>query len=293
MRDRLIQGWNVFFFGGIDSRVYAAIRIAVACMLLIYALILGLDWEQWFSNDGVLDIASGRANIDADVLSLLFVLPDSGTILWVFYAAFCLQSVLLLAGVWTRFQTISLFVLLVSLHHRNNLIWEGGDVLLRLTLFLMIFMPLGARWAVDARRNKVSVAMPAWPLRLLQLQQSFLYFSSVGRKLQGDDWQNGEAVYYASHLNDFWGRLFSQGISPELIWISQGLTWSAIAVELVLAFAVWFPSMRKSAVVIGVAFHLSLELTMNLFLFQWMMILILLTHLVMDEAKRSPAKVVN
>ena len=275
------------FFRGIDARVYAAIRIAVACVLLIYAIVLGLDWEQWFSDNGVLDVDAGKSNIDDDVLSLLFVLPKSDVVLWVFYGVFFVQSVLLLVGVWTRFQTISLFVLLVSLHHRNNLIWEGGDVLLRLILFLMIFMPLEVRWAVGARKNEGSVATSVWPLRLLQLQQSFLYFSSVGRKIQGDDWQKGEAIYYVSHLNDFWGRLFSQGLPPDWLWISQGLSWGAIAVELVLAFAVWIPSMRKPAVIIGVAFHLSLELTMNLFLFQWMMILVLLTHLAVEEAKPS------
>ena len=292
MSEKIRRRWIGFFFAEIDVRVYAVIRIAVACMLLIYAVILGLDWGKWFSADGVLTVASAKSNIDEDVVSLLFVLPESETILWLFYAVFFIQSLLLLAGVWTRFQTIGLFVALVSLHHRNNLIWEGGDVLLRIALFLMIFMPLGARWAFDARKKKSVNFVHAWPLRLLQLQQSFLYFSSAGRKMQGEDWVSGEALYYSSRLNDFAGRIFSFKIPSNWLLISQGLSWGAVAVELVLAFAVWFPSTRKSAVILGVAFHLCLELTMNLFLFQWIMILILLTHLTKESPGTRPDRLV-
>ena len=165
------------------------------------------------------------------------------------------------------------------MHHRNNLIWEGGDVLLRLTLFLMLFMPLGARWSLDSKKAVPRMTAPIWPLRLLQLQQSILYFSSVGQKLRGEDWLSGHALYYASKLDDFSGRILTIRLSADYLWIYQTLTWLTLAIEILLIWAVWVPSLRRKTVIIGVLFHLGLEVSMNLFMFQWLMIAILLTHL--------------
>ena len=50
-------------------------------------------------------------------------------------------------------------------------------------------------------------------------------------------------------------------------------------IDPVLFCPVWVPSLRRSTVLIGLGFHLSLELTMNLFIFQWLMIGILASHL--------------
>ena len=247
--------------------------------MLIYALILAPNWINWFGEDGVLTRQAGLENIDPDTWSLLNLLPASPAVLWSVFGIFCLQSLLLLVGWQSRFQAVSLFLWILSLHHRNNMIWEGGDVLLRLTLFLMIFMPLGSKWSLDQLRRKTTSDCPVWPLRLLQLQQSLLYLSSVLRKLQGDDWINGTALYYVFRLDEFSGRLGTFRLSSDSLWIYQALTWLAIAIECLLIFGVWTPSIRKQVVIIGILFHLSLELSMNLFLFQWFMILILATHL--------------
>jgi len=50
---------------------------------------------------------------------------------------------------------------------------------------------------------------------------------------------------------------------------------------------VWVPSIRRATVAIGVLFYLSLELTMNLFVFEWLMIIILLTFLFHVEKNES------
>lgn len=279
MNDSFASKWESFFHARIGPEVYAIIRIAIASSLLIYALILAPNWINWFGEDGVLTRQAGLENIDPDTWSLLNLLPASPAVLWSVFGIFCLQSLLLLVGWQSRFQTVCLFLWILSLHHRNNMIWEGGDVLLRLTLFLMIFMPLGSKWSLDQLRRKTTSDCPVWPLRLLQLQQSLLYLSSVLRKLQGDDWINGTALYYVFRLDEFSGRLGTFRLSSDSLWIYQALTWLAIAIECLLIFGVWTPSIRKQVVIIGILFHLSLELSMNLFLFQWFMILILATHL--------------
>lgn len=72
----------------------------------------------------------------------------------------------------------------------------------------------------------------------------------------------------------------------------QVLTWGTLAIEILLIGGVWVPFIRRSTVVIGVLFHLSLELTMNLFVFEWLMTIILLTFLFRVE-KEEPVVELN
>lgn len=280
MTDSIAKSWNRFFHATTDGQVYAVLRMGVSTCLLIYAIVLAPNWLLWFSDSGIMSQEAGKENIDPDTWSLLNLLPASPAVLWSVFGIFSLQSLLLLLGWKSRVQVVCLFIWILSFHHRNNLIWEGGDVLLRLTLFLMMFMPLGAKWSLDNLGKRAPHDHPIWPLKLLQLQQSLLYLSSVLRKLQGEDWVNGTALYYAFRLDEFSGRIGTFRLSSDFLWIYQSLTWLAIAIECLLIFGVWAPSIRRKVVIIGLFFHLSLELSMNLFLFQWLMILILSTHLI-------------
>lgn len=287
MKIQFKQRWNDFFFSNVDPRVYAYLRLTIGGILAIYAMVLGPNWLFWFSENGVMDQAALQKSIDPDTWSILNCLPGTPAVLWTIYAVICIQIGMLLVGFKTQFQSLCLFIWFLSLHHRNNLIWEGGDILLRVTLFLMIFMPLGALWSVDARLRKEKKECSVWPLRLLQIQLSLLYFSSVGQKLRGQDWLNGSAVYYSSQLDDAFGRLFSFHFPIEYFWVYQTMTWLILAVEILLIWGLWVPSLRRSVVCIGVLLHLALELSMNLFVFQWLMIIILLTFLFKVETAPS------
>lgn len=282
--------WNRFFFSPVDARVFAALRFAFGGILLIYAIVLAPDFERWFGENGVMGKEEARQNIDPDTWTFLSFVPGSPRVLAILFLLFCTQILLFLIGLGTRFQAICLFLWILSLHHRNNLIWEGGDVLLRISLLLLVFMPLGARWSVDSILKKGSVETGAvWPVRLLQLQQSMIYLSSVGQKLRGGDWLSGEALFYIGKLDEFSGRIGSL-LLPEA-WTEwyRPMTWGVIAVEALLVIGVWIPSVRVKAVVIGILFHLAIEFSMNLFVFQWLMILVLATHLVTHGDRKIEA----
>jgi hypothetical protein len=53
----------------------------------------------------------------------------------------------------------------------------------------------------------------------------------------------------------------------------QAMTWSTLAIEIALPILVWFRPTRVPTLVVAIAFHLSIDYTMNVFLFQWVMIL--------------------
>jgi hypothetical protein len=71
----------------------------------------------------------------------------------VLFAIAALVAIALLVGYRTRLATV-LLALLASLQARNPTLIQGGDNLLLLLLFWGMFLPLGARFAIDAALDR-------------------------------------------------------------------------------------------------------------------------------------------
>jgi hypothetical protein len=56
-----------------------------------------------------------------------------------------------------------------------------------------------------------------------------------------------------------------------------------LALEWGLPVLLWVKRSRKAAIIVGIAFHLAVDWTMNLFLFHWIMILGLVSFAEHDE----------
>jgi hypothetical protein len=269
-----------FLFESCDPVIASVLRIGFATLLLIHVSVWMLDGNRWFSDTGVLkaDTVPGLSKIPH--WSVFSMSPSEGMVnigLW----TLMLQSVLLLVGCWSRFQAGCIFFWLVSFQHRNPLICDGEDTLFRLFAFFFIFLPLDCAWSVTHLfRKTVSTVhdrSSAWGLRLIQFQMTAIYLSATYSKLQGTTWRDGSAMFYVFQMDDYMGRSGFTEWALDFPWLIRGLTWAAITIELVLPFALWCRHTRRYAIVLGVGFHLAIEFSMNLFLFEWLMILGLLS----------------
>ncbi|MFN9715619.1 MAG: hypothetical protein ACK57G_17690, partial [Planctomycetota bacterium] len=108
------------------------------------------------------------------------------------------------------------------------------------------------------------------------------YASTALCKMQGNTWWNGSAVWIVSKMQDNYGRLIP-GEFFDLPWISPAATWGTLLVEFALPVALWVRPIRNYAVLAGIALHLGIEVSMNLFLFQWVMMLGLLAFIDLDR----------
>jgi hypothetical protein len=146
--------------------------------------------------------------------------------------------------------------------------------------FLMIFLPLDCGWslarALARGPKRLATAADAWALRLIQIQITLIYASAAWTKLYGASWRNGTALYFVSHMNDHFGRWPGLTAWFDALWLVQLQTWSVVAIELLLPLALWIPRTRRLAIALGIALHLVIEVSMNLFLFEWIMIVGLL-----------------
>lgn len=257
-----------FLFEACDPRTCNLIRICYALLLIVYVGVWMLDGSHWFSDAGVLSRTGARAVLESTQWSLFLVWPATPELIQVCLGVLLVNAILLLVGVAPRVQAAMVFFWLVSFQHRNPLICDGEDTVFRLFAFFLIWIP-----AKPSSRNV------AWGLRLFQAEMTLIYVSAAWSKCLGEPWRDGSALYYVYQMHDLFGR----GPLPKVLMESETLirysTWGVVLIEAVLPLALWWPRTRRLAIAMGLGLHLSMEYAMHLFLFQWIMMLGLLSFL--------------
>ncbi len=213
--------------------------------------------------------------------SLLTHIPDSSLLVNVFFWVMIALAVLVTIGFMTRLSTIALYLCFMSLQMRNIYILNGGDNLLRVCGFFLMFAPAGAALSVDRLlriwRGKEGIAVPEsspWAQRMMQIEASIVYFTTAWWKTLGVTWMKGTAVYYSLHLREI-ARFPIPGMhSPFLMRLAA---WGTLVVEFSAGILVWFRDLRYFVLLAVIGLHLGIEYTMTLPLFEWITIATLIT----------------
>jgi predicted DCC family thiol-disulfide oxidoreductase YuxK len=133
----------------IDLRALALFRAALGAVLCATLLLRFCDLGAFQSDDGVLPRAWLLQSAGPLPWSLHFA---GGSTLFqgALLAAQALLAFCLAVGHRTRLAVVLSWFLLLSLHGRNPLVLTGADGLMAALLFWAMFLPLAARWSVDA-----------------------------------------------------------------------------------------------------------------------------------------------
>ncbi|MFM8572560.1 MAG: HTTM domain-containing protein [Pirellula sp.] len=269
---RILRTWDWFLFESCDPRVVPALRVGFAVLVLVQTLVAWPDAVYWYTDAGIIKTQTAQDILGPRAWSLMSLLPSQAWAVQLGLCSLILHSLLMVIGWYSRFQVAAIFVWLVSFQNRNPLITDGEDTVFRIFAFLLIWLPLDAFWSVRNRNQAQEVSTSqAWALRLIQLQMTAIYASTALSKLQGATWQDGTAVWYVSRMTDNFGR----AIPPSwLDWpgVSLMATYGTLAIESFLPIGLWIPKLRWIAIGLGILLHVGIECSMNLFLFQWVMI---------------------
>ncbi len=195
----------------IDLRALAAFRIALGLLIILDLLNRTRHLREFHTDEGVLPLRALFSDY-SDVYSVHAISgePWVQALLFAIAGGFALALIL---GYRTRLATVVSWFLLVSLHIRMPMVLNSGDILLRLLLFWGIFLPLGERWAIDARRIDLPRSTLSSEATMAVLLQVFLmYFTNAIHKYGSDKWMSGEAVgfiFQADHLTILLGNVLA------------------------------------------------------------------------------------
>lgn len=285
MLRRAWTAWSRFWFEPRDLSGMILARTLLGAVVIYWSLsnVFGID--DFFGPNG----------FDPDPhqpwyhLSLSRVLPAS-VAPWIITAILVLGGVTLITGRFVVVGAPLTWLGIISLYHENRLIWNGGDDLLRLlalyfALFSIFEVPRVASMPPDAVWRGRRPRGAPWPVRLVQIQLAVVYFSTAFEKLRGDTWADGTATLRAFGLRNM-HRFWAPDFVYSNVWLANVMTWGSIVLEVTIPFALFSKRWRRPAIVVGIAFHLSIEYLLRVGIFSWVMIVAYLTFLSADDIAR-------
>ncbi len=259
----------------IDLRSLAAFRICLGALLFWDHLHGFKDAWLFYTDDGVLPRTLFLSVFAQGSQWSLHLLGGSVLIERVLLAAGMLAAGAVAAGWRTRMSLAVVWVLTISLHTRNPAILYGGDTALRMLAFWGLFLPLGARWSMDARRTSFGEPDPhvSMAALALMLQVAMIYWFTAILKY-GVEWtRDGTAVYYVLMADQF---VRTPGIwllpHEDLCrWLTFGVWWLELLGPF-FAFIPWRTTWFRIGVMMSMwLLHLGLALCLRIGCFPYIM----------------------
>jgi hypothetical protein len=258
---------------GLDLRSIGLLRIGIAVCLLIDLAGRAPDLEAHYTDVGLFPRDVAIQTADAWHISLHFA---NGQYIFqaILFALAGLCAACLLIGVQTRLAAIASWVFIVSLQNRNFIILNGADVLLRMTLFFSLFLPLGARFSID-RLRAISrppdetnwIATPGTVFYALQFMFVYVFAGLIKSEIPA--WREGTGLAYALRSPEFVEPLGLKFV--ENVGLMRSLNGCVIYGELFASFLLLLPVWTwaaRIALVLGIsALHLLIATTMSVGMF--------------------------
>lgn len=258
----------------LDLRSLAVLRIGVGALIVADLITRAGDFAAHYGDHGVVP----RAALVERFLNAWQVCLHAGIGTQAQIALFIIAGIaglMLCLGYRTRAATVVSWVLLCSLHSRNYMVLQAGDVALRMVLFWAMFLPLGARWSIDARLR--DDAPPTATIRTvatlaLVAQLVFIYAAATFSKMTHPVWwRDGLGVYYALNAEEF--------TTPMGFWLLQFpsllvvLNYATLVVQgsvPVMLLSSWHNErVRLAAVALLVPMHITFAFMLEIGLFSY------------------------
>ena len=278
--------WNAFWFGPISARPLGAFRVVIGVLSLANLALLSVDLDYWLTDQGMLQGAEARLIAGPLRPSPLQWVQDP-TSVRAFGAATALVALAFTVGWRTRVMGVLLYLMTLSIHHRNIPTNSGPDNLLLIMLFYLMLSPCGAAYSLDARRaarrrgTEAEPLIVPWAQRLIQLHLCLIYFDTAVLKCAGTTWLGGTALHYVLHNHEV-GRFDVSALAQYPVAVNL-LTYGGLAIEFALAFFLWFRPTRSWTIASGLALHFGVVFLVNVPLFGELMTACYLTFLDPDE----------
>jgi len=289
----IFKWWDRFLFEPVSPITISVFRILFGLLILGHCILYIPELENFFSDRGILTLRVAQDYSGMNRLNLFNILPPDFATAVVLMSVLLLAAVSLTVGFCSRLSALVVFVLITSFHHRNVIVLHSGDSLLRSISFVMIFAQSGAAFSVDRwiriyrGREKPGPLQPKapWAQRLIQIQLALVYIATFRWKIEGEFWIDGTAVYYASRLPEC--SRFPIPLLLTYLPLIKLMTWTTLLVEFACGILIWFRDIRYYVLVAGLLLHLGLEWSMNIPLFQWIMMFTLVTFIYPEHMQKA------
>lgn len=254
----------------------AALRIMLgATTLMMYALHFHQRAFLW-GDQGVFP-----RDINATFLALrnswsLYNVGSGDSLHALIFVAGMIVTALFTVGFMTRLTSVLFFAFTFSLYTRNEIVLDGGNNLLMLIAFFLMFVDVSGKRVPPAggpppAQNRYVALLHNLGVLAIIGQISILYFTSAWAKMMGHMWQDGTAIYYVLRTSEFHLSPLTDFLigNPLLVVL---FTYATIVLQVGFPFMIWNKTLKYPWILAACSFHIAIAYFMGLVWFSLTML---------------------
>jgi hypothetical protein len=246
-------------------------RKALYVYLLFCFAQLWPDKEELFGENSIIIVSYTNGFSLRGCLNLLSQPAFADFYSW-FLVGQALFCVLGLFHVYPRIAAIGVWFFTVNINNRTYLMNTGGEQLVNILLFYLMFMS-------PQKRKQENVALSILDNTFImscQLQVILVYLVSALFKILQPEWRDGSALFYVFAMDEFGGQFALSNLNPLILQI---LSYFSLAYQVLFPVLIFFRKIKKPVLICGVLMHLGIMFTVGLFNFSLVMIICYLLFL--------------
>jgi hypothetical protein len=279
------QGFVAFLFPFESDTWLAVFRIGLGLQVTLYALFLRSDWHYLFSSNGkglvARELGEAITSFESPLIPKLGWLIAIGrtvniteeTMLTFVWVGLLSAGFLLLLGLLSRPAAIVAWFVHLCAAESGGLLAYGADNFMTTALFYLMLSPLPDRYSFDHWVVKTKLKNPQalgfWR-RVLQVNLCFVYFIGGVAKSLGSGWWDGSNLWRALIRPPF--NLISPDLLVQFKYALPFLGISICLLEVSYPVFIWLKRTRWIWLGCVLAMHAAIGLTMGLYLFALVMI---------------------
>jgi HTTM domain len=278
--------WNFIFPRESDGWL-SLFRIGLGFQLALYCLSARPGWIEVFSNNR--GMFSPRRVSEALIATESLLIPrvnwflqlgshlgiSEVAMLWMIWSVLLLSAVLLVVGLFCRPAAVTAWLLHLACIKSSEVFAYGMDLFLNIGLFYLMLSPLPDSFALENRIWKPVAPDPrmvGFFRRVLQLHLSIIYFFSGLAKCLGSDWWNGMNIWAALTRPPF--NILDPVFIARWRFVLPIAGIAVCLIEIGYPFFIWPRRTRSIWLACVVGMHLAVGLTMGMYLFALIMIIL-------------------
>jgi predicted DCC family thiol-disulfide oxidoreductase YuxK len=203
-----------------------------------------------------------------------------------FHGLFLLCAAALMVGWRTSWAKWIVLVGQISYDYRTPVLFYGVDKILACLLIIMCLAPIGRALSLDrvravraAKHKKLEATLPPYSspwagacIRLMQIQMAVLFFYSAIGKLRGDDWWDGDALWFVFTTSEHYSRVMLDLLASHY-WLTNIGTYVTVLIEIAFPFLIWQRRTRPYLLAAAIFLHIQFAVLMGLFYFSFVMVM--------------------
>jgi vitamin K-dependent gamma-carboxylase len=185
------------------------------------------------------------------------------------FALMGLAALGILLGAWTRLSALVFFVTFTYAELLDKTTYLNHYYLVSLLALMLVFVPAGAAFSIDAARRWETAAVGSWAYGLFHVQVGAVYFFAGFAKLNAD-WLFGAqplTTWLQVHADvPLIGRLLAEPATAVV------MSYAGAAFDLAIVPLLLWRKSRRFAYAAAVFFHVSIWLLFPVGVFSWVML---------------------